>query len=69
MSLTPRQKQIAGLVARGYTTKQISVVTGLSPFTVQNHIVQAAERLDGQQYPRSKLTLWFLAQPDDDVAA
>lgn len=69
MSLTPRQKHIASLIVSGLGNKQIAAVTGLSLSTVQNHIVQAAERIDieGQHSPRLKLTIWFLRQ--DDIAA
>jgi DNA-binding NarL/FixJ family response regulator len=51
--------------------KQIAAVTGLSVNTVQAHIIQAAERtaIEGPHSPRLKLTIWFLSQPEDDLAA
>lgn len=58
--LTPRQKQIAELVAAGLTTKQIARVVRISPRTVEAHVREAAEQIPGDSYPRHKLTLWFL---------
>jgi DNA-binding NarL/FixJ family response regulator len=60
MSLTPRQAEIAGLVAKGLSTKQISAKTGLSRRTVDSYINDAAQRLGGQTPPRHRLTLWFM---------
>ena len=57
--LTERQAEIDALVGRGFSDKAIAERTGLSISTVRVHIQGAASRLDGDTYPRHKLTLWF----------
>jgi len=64
MNLTPRQTEIASLVAKGLTAKGIAAETGLSEKTVDVHIQQAAQRLGGDTSPRHRLTLWFLQRLD-----
>jgi len=44
--LTPRQHEVLGLVAEGYSTKQIAFKLGISAKTVETHRAQLAERLD-----------------------
>lgn len=70
MTLTPRQQEIASLVARGMSSRQIADRTGLSEETVNVHIKQAAQRLGGETRPRHQLTLWFLnlQSPSGDAA-
>lgn len=62
--LTPRQQEIAQMVARGMSYKAIAKETGLSVHTVDNHIRQAAERLPIEGSPRHRLTLFVLNAPD-----
>lgn len=62
--LTPRQKQIAGLVARGMTNKAIARMTGLSVRTVEDHVSDAASRIPGDSRPRHKLMVWFFSVGD-----
>lgn len=57
--LTPRQVEIASLVARGLPDKIIAARTDLAIETVRVHIQAAAARLPGDGRPRHKLTLWF----------
>lgn len=68
MKLTPRQKEIASLVAQGMSTKEIGSAIGLSPETVNVHIKQAAERIGGDTMPRHRLTLWFYKLRSDNAA-
>jgi DNA-binding NarL/FixJ family response regulator len=71
MNLTPRQSEIAGMVAKGLSTRAIASETGLSPDTVNAHIKQAAHRLGGDTAPRHRLTIWFfhvLAEEPERVA-
>lgn len=60
--LTPRQAEIAGLVARGLTAVAIAKQTGISPDTVRVHITQAAERVPGAGSPRHRLLVWAFSQ-------
>lgn len=45
-SLTPRQREILALVARGYSTQQIAQELSVSPKTVETHRRQLMQRLD-----------------------
>lgn len=66
--LTPRQAEVAGLVARGLSTKAIAQETGLAVPTVKEYIKQAAGRIPGDTPPRHKLILWFFQVGDDHAA-
>ena len=61
MNLTPRQAEIAGLVARGMSTKAIASEAGISERTAEVHIQQAAQRIGGDTPPRHRLMLWFFS--------
>lgn len=67
--LTPRQKQVAGLVAKGLTTPEIAGALDVSRETVKVHIREAAERIGGDTPPRHRLTVWFLLGADHKPAA
>lgn len=69
MELTPRQTEIAGLVARGLPDKIIAAKTDITIDAVRFHIQSAAARLPGTQSPRNKLTLWFFNVTDKDRVA
>src|SRR4051812_47661424 len=43
--LSPRQREILGLVAEGRTRKEIATTLGISESTVNSHIANAFERL------------------------
>lgn len=60
MSLTPRQQQVAEMVARGMSNKAIAQQTGISRETVNVHIRQAADRVQDEGKPRHKLTMFVL---------
>ena len=63
--LTPREAEIAGLVAKGLPTKIIAARLEISPDTVKAHIRHAAERLGGDTSPRHRLTVWFYSLDSD----
>ena len=44
-ALTPRQREIAALIARGLTNQQIANELVLTPGTVANHVAHILERL------------------------
>jgi DNA-binding NarL/FixJ family response regulator len=45
-SLTRRQLELVGLVARGMTNKEIAASLNLSEFTVKNHIRRIMKEVD-----------------------
>lgn len=59
--LTPRQRQVAQLVARGWTNKRIARETGLTLQVVKEYVSAAAARLPGDGKPRFKLLVFCLS--------
>jgi DNA-binding CsgD family transcriptional regulator len=55
--LTTRQHQVAELVARGFTNKQIAQRLGISRFTAETHVRNILERLGAAS--RSEIATWF----------
>jgi len=43
--LSPREREIVTLVARGLSTREIATRLGISPYTVQEHLGHACERV------------------------
>jgi non-specific serine/threonine protein kinase len=43
-SLTPRQQQVASLLARGMRNKEIAAALGISPMTAETHVRNILER-------------------------
>jgi DNA-binding CsgD family transcriptional regulator len=43
--LSPRERQLVTLVARGYSTKQIAAQLGISAYTVQDHLDNASAKV------------------------
>lgn len=62
--LTPRQRQIAELVAADLSSKAIARELRLSVETVEAHIRDAARRLPGEGRQRFRLMLWYLSLED-----
>jgi DNA-binding NarL/FixJ family response regulator len=48
LGLTARQQQLAALLARGFTNKEIAATLHLSEFTVKNHVHRIMRRLNAQ---------------------
>lgn len=63
--LTPRQAQIAELVASGKSYKAVARETGISVYTVRDHVVQAASRIPVEGPPKHRLTVWFFSLRED----
>ena len=55
-ALTPREQQVAELVAQGLTDRQIAVRLRLSPRTVTSHLTHIRTKLDLPN--RTQLTVW-----------
>lgn len=68
MELTPRQTEIAALVARGLSDKVIAARTELAIETVRVHIQNAATRIGGSGTPRHRITLWFFNIQEEEKA-
>jgi FixJ family two-component response regulator len=60
--LTPRQYEVAQLVAQGKSNKAIARITGLSVHTVEHHISEAAIRIPGDGPPRRRIMLHIIHQ-------
>ena len=63
--LTPRQTEVAALVAKGLSAPAIARQIGCALDTVRVHINQAAARLPGTGQPREKL-MWFYNMSEGD---
>ena len=63
--LTARQHEVAELVARGFTNKQIAQRLGISRFTAETHVRNILERLGAAS--RSEIATWFARQPLSEV--
>ena len=44
-TLTPREREVAGLIARGYTNRQIADALIVTPGTVANHVAHILTKL------------------------
>jgi non-specific serine/threonine protein kinase len=59
--LTSRQHEVAELVARGLTNKQIAQRLGISRYTAETHVRNILERLGAAS--RSEIATWVARQP------
>ena len=57
--LTPRERAVAELVAKGMPNKVIASELGITERTVDAHLAHAAMRLGGDGTPRYRVTVWF----------
>ena len=53
-TLTPRQRDVAALVAQGLTNKQIAQQLGISRFTAETHVRNILERLGAASRSRDR---------------
>lgn len=56
--LTPRERQAAVAVAKGYTNKQIATEMGVSPKTVEHHVSAVLRKL--RMTNRAEVTRWVV---------
>lgn len=66
--LTPRQREVARLVAEGKSAKRIAREIGVSPRTAEAHIRDAASRIPGDGPARWKLIVFVLGGDEQDAA-
>ena len=57
MNLSPRQKQVADLLATGMSNKQIARKIGLAEGTVKFHVMRIFERVGARNRTEAALTL------------
>lgn len=58
LHLTPREEQIACLVARGRRYKNIAHDLGISTTNVAVHVARIAHRIPGEGSPLQKVSAW-----------
>lgn len=61
-SLTPRETQVARLLAQGYTPKEVAVLLGVQLQTVRARIKHASARLPGPHAPMIRVILWAVRE-------
>lgn len=66
--LTPRQTEIAALVAKGMSDKAIAHALELSVNTVEAHVRDAAQRLPIPGRPRYRIMVWFFTLQEPPAA-
>jgi DNA-binding NarL/FixJ family response regulator len=55
--LTPRERQVAELVARGLSVKGVARQLDVSPATVKVHVRNAGRKLPGDGPPRHRIII------------
>ena len=60
--LTPRQREIAELLAAGHSERQCARILGISPLTVRAHCRTLHYRLPGDGSVRTRVVAWLAAQ-------
>jgi DNA-binding NarL/FixJ family response regulator len=58
-ALTPRQREVVDMLARGLDAVEIAAELGISRWTVHNHAKEAAQRL-GVQGCRARITAFLV---------
>jgi DNA-binding CsgD family transcriptional regulator len=58
--LAPREREVAALVARGLTNRQIAAALGISPRTAENHVKHILAKLGARS--RARIAAWAAAQ-------
>ena len=67
-SLTPRETEVATLVAEGMSHKRVAVQLGISPETVRSHVWAAAAKLPGNGRPSLKIARFYYLFAASDAA-
>lgn len=69
IEMTPRQRQVAELLASGLTREQVAARLGVSVNTVRAHIAMIGLRLPGDGALRVRITRWVMQQRPEEIAA
>ena len=62
--LSPRQHEVAALVAEGKSNKAIARSLGITHGTVRQYLVRIAKRLPGDGPPRWRIMAWYIRHFD-----
>jgi non-specific serine/threonine protein kinase len=57
--LTPREAEVAALIARGYSQKRVAHELGISPHTINGYVQSVAARIPGNEAPRARIMIYF----------
>lgn len=68
-ALTPREVEVARLVAAGRSYKAIAAELGISVPTVQSHVLNAAEKLGGAGSPKVRIVVFVVQLLRDESRA
>jgi len=60
--LTPRQREIAELLAAGHSERECARILGISPLTVRAHCRTINYRLPGRGSVRRRVIAWLAEQ-------
>ena len=63
--LSPRQTEVAALIAEGLSDKAIARELDLSFWTIRSHITRIASRVPGAGPPRWRIMCWFIRNVED----
>jgi DNA-binding NarL/FixJ family response regulator len=66
---SPREREIAELVAAGYSRKSIAQRLGIAMGTVQSHMDRIANKIDGQGRLAIRITRFMMSAPSTAPAA
>ena len=57
--LTPRERQVARLIAEGNTAPEIGAELGIAETTVRGYIQQIARVVTGRGPPMRRIAMWY----------
>ena len=65
LRLTPRQRQIIGLIARGMADKEIAITLGIARTTAEKHVSKLLSRLE---VPNRAAAVFkaYVGEPDEE---
>lgn len=67
-ALTPREREVLELVARGLRYKQVATRLDIAIPTVKAHVASIAKKVPGRSRPLVKLTRYYYRHVEDSAA-